>query len=152
VSFFYAADVGGQDNLLSRGGCFSGGHYEKITCIVQRAGWYHLRVRLPAGLKSLAGRREVRQTLATADYREALRRGLPLLDRLENLFREMRAPMILAPPAALPAGPPGALPGQILPSPRHLRLCNGPGRHVRPARPDSRRRAAGTRSRRAAGT
>ena len=92
MSFFYVGE-GGGGNFFSRWGGISESRCEKNNRHSQSAGRYQIRVRVPASLKSLAGRREVRKTLGTADYREALRRGLPILERLENLFREMRGPM-----------------------------------------------------------
>lgn len=62
--------------------------------IVRRGRRYQLRVRLPAPLARQTGRRELRLALGTANLREALRRGLPLLTRLEQLFFDLRGGIV----------------------------------------------------------
>ena len=62
--------------------------------IVRRGRRYQLRVRLPAPLARQTGRRELRLALGTTNLREALRRGLPLLTRLEQLFFDLRGGIV----------------------------------------------------------
>ncbi|MGB4600617.1 MAG: site-specific integrase [Trichlorobacter sp.] len=63
--------------------------------IVRRGRRYQLRVRLPAPLARQTGRRELRLALGTANLREALRRGLPLLTRLEQLFYDLGGGIVI---------------------------------------------------------
>lgn len=62
--------------------------------IVLRGNFYQLRIRLPAAVAARIGRREVRLSLRTACRREALRRGLPLLDSLERIFDDIRRELV----------------------------------------------------------
>lgn len=65
----------------------------RIRGIVRRGRRYQLRVRLPAPLARQTGRRELRLSLGTCNLREALRRGLPLLTKLEQLFYDLGGTM-----------------------------------------------------------
>lgn len=60
-----------------------------VRGIVRRGRRYQLRLRLPAPLARQTGRRELRLSLGTGNLREALRRDLPLLGRLEQLFFDL---------------------------------------------------------------
>ncbi len=62
--------------------------------IVLRGTFYQLRVRVPTPVANHIGRREIRLSLHTASRREALRRGLPLLDRLERIFDDIRRQLV----------------------------------------------------------
>jgi len=51
---------------------------------------YQLRVRVPAALIGCIGLKEIRLSLRTTHHREAMRRGVPLLDLLTKLFGDLR--------------------------------------------------------------
>lgn len=69
-------------------------HFSTPVCknngITLRGQFYQLRIRVPAALTERLGRQEIRLSLRTRSRREALRLGLPLLDRIEKIFLEMR--------------------------------------------------------------
>ena len=58
--------------------------------IVRRGRRYQLRIRVPVILVTRLGRSEIRLSLGTTNRREALQRGLPLLERIERLFDDLR--------------------------------------------------------------
>ena len=56
-----------------------------------RAGRYHLRINVPADLRSIIGKTAIRRTLRTGDKREAKRRSEPLIKEIKAYFADLRA-------------------------------------------------------------